>query len=111
MLIESSAMSSFQKDVANNPKLAKEYSSTASVVNNLPIIPQYTSTSSSNTGGRYGDQFSDVGDESRTLVFGREKALDTISKQLEKKSKWLEAKTAEGTTYYWNRDSFGKKIL
>lgn len=108
MKIEAAALSSFQKDISANPKLSKEISSTTSLLNKLPTIHVH-SNSSSSTGlcasGRFGDQ-SSSNEESLTLVRGREKALDTISKKLEKKSKWLEAVTSDGNTYYWNRETY-----
>ncbi|RWS25862.1 hypothetical protein B4U80_00601, partial [Leptotrombidium deliense] len=103
MKIEAAAMKSFQKDISSNPRLAAELASTTSVVNKLPEI-RYGSNSSEVACGRYGD--SHVEEESTTLVRGREKALDTIAKSLERKAKWLEAKTAEGNIYYWNRDTY-----
>lgn len=110
MKIEAAALSSFQSDISSNPKLAKEISSTTSILNRLPTIPSHTasqlSTSNSLYGqGRFGDQISN-NEDSLTLVRGREKALETIAKKLEKKSKWLEAVTSEGKTYYWNRDTY-----
>lgn len=111
MKIEAAALSSFQRDISSDPKLAKELSSTTSILNNLPTIPSATfsqskeSSSSIYGSGRFGDQTSN-NEESLTLVRGREKALDTISKKLEKKSKWLEAVNSEGKIYYWNRDTY-----
>ena len=110
MKIEAAALSSFQSDIASNPKLAKELSSTTSILNNLPTIPSATFSQSKESssvygGGRFGDQTSS-NEESLTLVRGREKALDTVAKKLEKKSKWLEAVNSEGETYYWNRDTY-----
>jgi hypothetical protein len=65
-----------------------------------------TSAIAKGQGGRFGDQFIPDDAESVTLVRGRERALDTISKKLERKSKWLEAHNSEGQTYYWNRETY-----
>ncbi len=102
MKIESSAMKAFQNDVSHNPDLAKEYSKN---------IPLFKSTKKVETtcivgGSRFGDDSSST-EESAVLVRGRERALDTISKKFEKKSKWLEAKTSEGKTFYWNKETMG----
>ena len=111
MRIEAAALSSFQSDITSNPELARELSSTTSILNNLPTIPSATCSQSKEPsssvygGGRFGDQ-TGSNEESLTLVRGREKALNTVSKKLEKKSKWLEAVNSEGKTYYWNRDTY-----
>lgn len=106
--IEASALSAFQGDIARNPSLIKEaphlsLSSRAQVTSSSTVA----TTVSTN---RFGQSFSDSG-ESETLVNGKKRALETISKAFERKSKWLEAKTAEGTTYYWNKDTLGKLEL
>lgn len=107
MKIEAAALGSFQKDISANPKLASQLGTSRSMIDDLPIINE-TSASTSCT-GRFGDQFGGDG-ESQVLVRGREKAFETIAKKLEKKSKWLEAKTSEGTVYYWNRTTYGKPL-
>jgi hypothetical protein len=100
--IESSALKSFQNDISQNPDLAKE------IASNIPLIKKssFKSNSVHTSGNRFGENANDS-EESNTLVFGREKALDTIAKKFEKKSKWLEAKTAEGKSYYWNKETYG----
>lgn len=107
MKIEAAALGAFQQDVSSNPKLAREMGKggSKSLLDSLPVI-NCAAPSSYGGGGRFGDQASTS--ESAALVRGRERALETIAKKMEKKSKWLEAKTAEGETYYWNRDSYGK---
>ncbi|RWS15737.1 hypothetical protein B4U79_14030 [Dinothrombium tinctorium] len=106
MKIEAAAMKAFQNDVSSNPQLAGELSKTTSLINKLPEIAGGSSTSRPAV-GKFGESYGD--EESTNLIHGREKALDTIAKSLERKSKWLEAKTAEGDIYYWNRDTFETK--
>ncbi|KAI1301731.1 hypothetical protein HDE_02984 [Halotydeus destructor] len=103
MQIEAAALSSFQKDIAANPKRASEISKSKSLLESIPTFVSPSSSSAVKV-GRFGETLSDCG-ESLTLVRGREKALDTIAKKLEKKARWLEAKTAEGKTYYWNKET------
>lgn len=100
--IEAAALSSFQGDVASNPSLASQVTSSTSTINHLTVP---TEASAVPQKGRFGDDF--VPEEKRELVRGRERALDTIAKKLEKKNKWLEAKTSEGDVYYWNRQTLG----
>lgn len=105
MKIEHAALGSFQKDITANPKLASQLATSRSIIDSLPIVDSGPANTSG--GGRFGDEFG--GDtESQVLVRGREKAFETIAKKLQKKSKWLEAETAEGKTYYWNRNTYGK---
>jgi len=106
MKIEAAAMKAFQKDIAQNPEKAKEYSTTPSMINKLKSVP--TSSQPVTKVGRFGDDAET--EESHTLVWGREKALDAISQKLSKKAQWLEAKTAEGVTYYWNKNTIGLKL-
>lgn len=101
--IEAAALGSFQKDVAADPSLARELSSTPSLVSQLPSTSS-SEVSTSHLKGRFGEEL--IAEESQTLVRGREQALETIAKKLEKKSKWLERKTAEGEVFYWNRETF-----
>lgn len=113
MKIEAAALNSFQKDIASDSKLSKELSSTPSILRNLPIVDASSSSKASSSiygAGRFGDQFVDGAGESLSLVRGREKALETISQKMVKKSKWLEAKTSEGKVYYWNKDSYGESF-
>ena len=106
MKIEAAAMKAFQKDIAHNPDKAKEYSTTPSMLNKLKSVPSYSQPLAKV--GRFGE--SNEVEESHTLVWGREKALDTISQKLANKAQWLEGKTAEGISYYWNKDSMGMKL-
>lgn len=100
MKIESQAMKAFQTDVSQNPELAKEFNK------NNPLFKKLAKTESTAiVGSRFGDESSQ--EESTVLVRGRERALETIAKKFEKKSKWLEGKTAEGKTYYWNKETMG----
>ena len=106
MKIESSAMRAFQSDVSQNPELAKELSK------NNPLFKKMAKTemsSSSKMNSRFGEESST--EESTVLVRGRERALDTIAKKFERKSRWLERKTAEGQTYYWNKETLGNYFL
>lgn len=101
--IETAALKSFQRDVAKDPTRAREIAS-------FKPSSSSTSTSSSSrvdlpSGSKYGDTDES---ESTTLIKGREKALETIASKMLKKSKWLEAKTAEGNIYYWNRETCGE---
>ncbi|XP_054160207.1 WW domain-binding protein 4-like [Oppia nitens] len=101
MKIESKAMKAFQSDVQNNPQLAKEFNTNIKLYKKIDI-PE-TSTKLIST-SRFGDD-SSASEESSTLVNGRQRALETISKKLEKKSKWLEKKTSEGKTFYVNKET------
>lgn len=101
--IEAAAMSSFQGDVASDPSLAAQLTSSSSAINHLPVIAKTSPAVPQK--GRFGEEF--VPEEKRELVRGRERALDTIAKKLEKKNKWLEAKTSDGDVYYWNRHTLG----
>ena len=106
MKIESLAMRAFQSDVSLKPELAKELST------NTPLFKKINKTEMSSSlkiNSRFGDECSQ--EESTVLVRGRERALDTIAKRFEKKSKWLERKTAEGNTFYWNKETFGKLFI
>lgn len=107
MKIESAAMKSFQSDINSNPQLASELSRTSSLINKLPTVEKESSQKIA-VNNRFGESYGTDDIESKTLVRGREKALDTIAKKFEKKSKWLEAKTAEGQIYYWHKETFGK---
>ena len=103
MKIEAMAMKSFQNDVSKRPELAKELSTYA------PMFKKIERSERSSTkifGSRFGEESSST-EESTVLVRGRERALETIAKKFEKKSKWLERKTAEGKIYYWNRETLG----
>lgn len=100
--IEASALNAFQGDIARNPSLAKEAPQLSSA--SISKGAQQASAPATVSTNRFGQSFSDSG-ESETLVNGKKRALETISKAFERKSKWLEAKTAEGTTYYWNKDT------
>lgn len=101
MKIEAMAMKSFQNDVSQRPELAKELSS------NTPMFSKVEKRElTSKMGSRFGEE-STGSEESTVLVRGRERALETIAKKFEKKSKWLERTTAEGKTYYWNRETLG----
>ena len=101
MKIEAAALSSFQKDLASDPTRAKELPTKSFLVTDLS---QASSSTSVTNRGRFGEDLS--AEESMTLVKGREKALDTVAKKLEKKFKWLERKTAEGQIFYFNRETF-----
>lgn len=103
--IEAAALKSFQSDVANDPKRAKEIASLKPMPGGSSSSGSSSSATSQLPRSKFGD--SDV-TESSTLLRGREKALETIASKMQKKSKWLEAKTAEGNTYYWHRETFGK---
>lgn len=97
--IEAAALKSFQADIAADPTKAKD----------LPTVTAGSSESSKYETQLPMSKFGEtVGSESLNLARGREKALETIASKMQKKSKWLEAKTAEGNTYYWNRDTCGK---
>lgn len=102
--IEASALGSFQNDIARDPSLSKE------IAHLKPISKQADKaiTSQQESGSTFNRFGQSVGDDSETLVSGKKRALETIAKAFEKKSKWLEAKTAEGTQYYWNKDTLGK---
>ncbi len=104
--IEASALNAFQGDIARNPSLVKEAPQLSSA--SISKGAQQASAPATVSTNRFGQSFSDSG-ESETLVNGKKRALETISKAFERKSKWLEAKTAEGTTYYWNKDTLGKR--
>jgi hypothetical protein len=110
MQIESAAMSSFHKDVASDPSLANQMASSSSAINHLPDLTEKKSSTSLPQKGRFGEDFVPE-EESRELVRGREKALDTVARKLEKKNKWLEAMSAEGDVYYWNRQTLGKHYI
>lgn len=98
--IESAALSSFQsKDVGNDPCRSAELtrasqgsSISSSILSSIPTQPPASTTDD------------DV--ESLIIARGREHALDSITRTLEKKSKWFESKTAEGKSFYWNRDTY-----
>jgi len=103
--IEAAALKSFEKDLASDPKLVRELSSVSQDSPSTSTMEQPKAKG----GGRFGDIREDEEDESRIVAIGREKAMETITKKLEKKSKWLEAKTAEGQTYYWNKETMETK--
>lgn len=109
MQIEAAAMSSFHKDVAADPSLAKQMATSSSALNHLPALSNARSSTSLPQKGRFGEEL--VQEESRELVRGRERALETIAKKLEKKNKWLEAKTSEGDVYYWNKETLGTSLF
>ena len=97
--IEAAALKSYQADIAADPSKAGD-------------LPRMTAGSSESfksetrpSGSKFGET---AGSESFNVAKGRGKALETIASKMQKKSKWLEAKTAEGNTYYWNRDTCGK---
>lgn len=100
MKIEAAAMGAFAKDVAADPTKAKEYSTTRSMIEKLNLPEKKTALS---TLGRFGETSNE---DDRYRELGREKALETIASKMEKKSQWLESKTAEGTSFYWNRKTF-----
>lgn len=102
--IEAAALSSFQSDISKNPSLASELQSSKSIVSQLAHSDVKQPSTASSNFNRFGQSF---GDDSETLLNGKKRALETIAKSLEKKNKWLEAKTAEGKTYYWNKDTLG----
>ncbi|CAG2180390.1 unnamed protein product, partial [Oppiella nova] len=84
MKIESQAMKAFHTDVNQNPSLAKE------LATNISLFKKSTKTeSTAKSLGRFGED-SSASEESSTLVVGRQRALETIAKKMEKKSKWLE---------------------
>lgn len=103
MQIEAAALSSFQGDMASDPSLARQVNSSA--LSDLPVVMKAGSSSAVPNRGRFGEDA--LPEESKELVRGRERALDTISKKLEKKNKWLEAVTSDGDFYYWHRDTLG----
>lgn len=104
MQIEAAAMSSFQGDVASDPSLARQ-STSSSALSHLPVVLKSEPSSAVPNRGRFGEDA--LPEESKELVRGRERALDTIAKKLEKKNKWLEAVTSDGDLYYWHRDTLG----
>lgn len=93
-------MGAFAKDVAADPTKAKEYTTTRSMIEKLKLPEKKSSLP---TVGRFGET-TETDDRYRDM--GREKALDTISSKMEKKAQWLESKTAEGTSFYWNRKTY-----
>lgn len=105
MGIEAAAMRSFQNDISSNPKLSTELATTSSIINKLPKIDSNCSDSDRTITNRFGECSNFEEDQVR--VNGMARALETISQKFEKKSKWLEAKTGEGKTYYWNKKTLG----
>lgn len=103
MKIEAAALSSFQKDIVKDPSRAKEFKTTSSLIDSLPEGPMPSSSSQSKR-GRFGEDLS--GEESMAVIKGREKALETIAKKMERKFRWLERKTAEGEVFFFNRETF-----
>ncbi|CAG2123145.1 unnamed protein product, partial [Medioppia subpectinata] len=107
MKIESQALKAFQSDVTQNPDLGKELATNVSLFKKS----NRTESTAKPMSSRYGDDDSTTGEESTTLVVGRQRALETIAKKMEKKSKWLERKTTEGKTYYVNKETFGTNYI
>lgn len=100
--IEAAALKSFQaNDVSRDPSLTSEFATTKSI--SSQIIRPSSSTSKVISTNRFGEDFGDA--ESQTLANGKRRALETIAKSFEKKSKWLEAKTSDGDSYYWNKET------
>lgn len=110
MKIEAAALNSFQKDIGADPSLATELSSASSSLKHLPAPASSSTSTAFVPRGRFGEDAAPE-EESRELVRGRERALETVAQKLEKKSRWLEAKTSEGDVYYWNRQTFGKLLF
>lgn len=102
--IESAALKSFKNDVTRDPSLVSEYSTTKTISSQIirsELIPN--KRISTNRFGESSDNYND----SDTLNNTRKRALETIAKSFEKKSKWLEAKSSDGKIYYWNKDTYG----
>ena len=107
MKIEAAAMGAFAKDIAADPTKARELSTSKSFASSLK--EQRDKPSTSLGGSRFGGVSNLGSDESATVQWGKEKALDTITTKMEKKAQWLESKTAEGKPYYWNRKTLETK--
>lgn len=97
--IEAEALKSFQSDIAADPSRAKDAPVLVTGASETPKTESRLPTS------KFGET---VGTDSINLAKGRGKALETIASKMQKKSKWLEAKTAEGNVYYWNRETCGE---
>ena len=110
MKIEAAALNSFQKDIGGDPSLATELSTASSSLKHLPAPASSSTSTAFVPRGRFGEDAVPE-EESRELVRGRERALETVASKLEKRSRWLEARTAEGDVYYWNRQTFGKFLF
>ncbi|KPM11926.1 hypothetical protein QR98_0105050 [Sarcoptes scabiei] len=101
--IESAALSSFQADISKNPSLASELKSNKSIISKLKNEPNNeTKTNASTNANRFGESYDCF--ESEKLVNGKKRALETISKSFEKKSRWLEVETSDGK-YYYNKET------
>ncbi|OTF73571.1 hypothetical protein BLA29_012657, partial [Euroglyphus maynei] len=102
--IEAAALKSFKtNDITRNPSLTSEFATTKSIASQIIRPSTESSTSKVISTNRFGE---DIGDgESETLANGKRRALETIAKSFEKKSKWLEAKTSDGQSYYWNKET------
>lgn len=99
--IEAAALKSFKaNDVSRDSSLTSEFATTKSIASQI-IRP--STESKVITTNRFGEDFDNV--ESETLANGKRRALETIAKSFEKKSKWLEAKTSDGESYYWNKET------
>jgi len=96
--IEAAALNSFQSDLTRDPTFSKEISNKKTI--STSSLEKSSEQEKTGVYNRFGQSF---GDESEVLVNGKKRALETIAKSFEKKTKWLEAKTAEGSTYYWNK--------
>lgn len=105
--IESAALKSFKNDVTRDPSLASEYSSTKSI--SSQIIRSEVGPVKRISTNRFGESSDSY--NSDTLSNTRKRALETIAKSFEKKSKWLEAKSSDGKIYYWNKETFGNEFL
>ncbi|XP_074596781.1 uncharacterized protein LOC141851881 isoform X1 [Brevipalpus obovatus] len=105
MKIEAAAMSAFAKDVINDPKRAKEYGASVSLTDKLKVSEKKSQPTV--TVNRFGFDDSEKTEQYQNL--GREKALEAITSKMEKKAQWLESKTGEGVSFYWNRKTLDTK--